>query len=201
MNLLNKIPHWLFVGLAMAAGAFVQSLQGDSNLFAEIFARNWTALGTDVKTGLVVGVAALIGYLKTDPWTTAVQKAAAAKKAPTVPPLAMLMLFGGLLGGGSLIATGIQGCTPAQSAELSQIEQIVLADVMAGKTSEQILEDVAAKVAKKPGIDVVIIAVDVLTLLVDTGVIPPQYLPKAQEHREHFKTVLAQRSASSGATK
>lgn len=92
-SVLDWFPHWIFVGLSMFGAAFLQSLEGDSNLFSELLAGDKAALWTDAKTALFVGAAALLGYLKTDPWTTAQLKAAAARKAPTVPPMAILCFF------------------------------------------------------------------------------------------------------------
>jgi hypothetical protein len=93
-----------------------------------------------------------------------------------------------------LATAGAGACTPAQSAELTQIENRVAADLQAGKTLEQIETDVAIIVnPKNPLIDtlVVILVNDALQILVDAGVIPPIFLPRAQ-------TMLAQVRAARG---
>ena len=73
-------------------------------------------------------------------------------------------------------------CTPAQQAEWSQIEAVVLADLTAGKSRATILEDVGRIVAGQPGADVALLVADALTFLIDGGWIPANVLPAAKEH-------------------
>jgi hypothetical protein len=95
--------------------------------------------------------------------------------SPPGPPVAMRVGLATLLGFG-LIACG----TPAQQAVEAKVEQTVLADIVAGKTLQQIEADVAQLVAGQPGADAVIITNDILAFLVDIGVIPPNVLPQAK---------------------
>lgn len=200
-GLLDRIPHWLFVGTALAAGAFVQNLRDQPDFLSALTQWNTANLWKDFQMAAGFTLTAVIAWLRTDPWTAAAAKAAAAN-VPTQkgPPIITSAFFSAilLLGGVTIGSATISGCKLLQAAgpELSQIESIVLKDVEAGKTSEQILEDVGSQVAGKPGVDVVVVAIDVLTTLVDLGVIPEKYLPSAQTHREHFKTVLATRGSA-----
>lgn len=73
------------------------------------------------------------------------------------------------IGGATVTMTG---CTPAQQAVLIQIENVVLADLAANKTLEQIETDVAAIVLPgNAGADIVAIVNDAIQFLIDTGVI------------------------------
>ena len=69
----------------------------------------------------------------------------------------------------------------ANSPNLSQIEGIVLTDLESGKTLEQTEADVASLYAGQPGADVVAIVNDAIALLIDAGVLPAQWVPKAVE--------------------
>jgi hypothetical protein len=92
-----------------------------------------------------------------------------------------------------LLASG-SACTPAQNAELSQIENKIAVDIQAGKTLEQIETDVALIVnPNNPLVDAIVIMLvnDALQLLVDAGVIPPGFLSRAQ-------TMLVQVRAARG---
>lgn len=73
------------------------------------------------------------------------------------------------------------GCAQIQAAfpQLDKIEQVVLADLTAGKTAVQIESDVAGLLAGKTGTEIVVIVNDVITVLIDAGVIPPGVIPQA----------------------
>jgi uncharacterized protein YcfL len=92
-----------------------------------------------------------------------------------------------------LALTLASGCTPAQQAEATQIENTVLADLAAGKTLEQIEADVSKLVAGQAGADVVVIVNDALTLLEDLGVIPQGALPQAKVMSTTLHTQIALR--------
>lgn len=85
------------------------------------------------------------------------------------------------------IATSEAACTPAQVAEAKSIEQLVLADLEAGKPVEAIESDVAVLLCGQPNasacVDVVVVLNDALTLLIDSGVIPANVLPRAKSMR------------------
>ena len=87
-------------------------------------------------------------------------------------------IFATALAVGGLLAFG--GCTPAQSAEMANIESTILGDLVANKSQAQIEQDVAAIVGGKFGVDVVIIVDDALTLLIDSGKLTPAELTAAQ---------------------
>lgn len=80
------------------------------------------------------------------------------------------------------------GCTPAQQAEATKIENVVLLDLAAGYATGtpyiQILDkidtDVGALVAGQVGVDVALIVNEALALLIDTGEIPANQLPTAK---------------------
>lgn len=70
------------------------------------------------------------------------------------------------------VSLGAAGCKPAQEAEISTVERIVLSGIVNGETAEQIEKDVASALAGKPGVDVVILVNDAIAILRDLGVIP-----------------------------
>jgi hypothetical protein len=86
-------------------------------------------------------------------------------------------------------------CTPANQAEATQIENVVLADLAKGDSLEQIEADVATIVAGKPGADVVVIVNDALQLLVDLGLIPANELPQVKIMIVKLHTVIDTRTA------
>jgi hypothetical protein len=94
------------------------------------------------------------------------------------PPVSMRNVGFGLIGA-TLIGLNT-GCTPAQGALFSKVEQVVLDDLAAGKTRRQIEIDVGNALAGQPGADVAIVLEDVLTFLIDAGYIPSNLLPQAQ---------------------
>jgi hypothetical protein len=80
-------------------------------------------------------------------------------------------------------------CTPAQQAETQQIENVVLADLKAGKTLPQIEDDVAAIVLPgQAGADIVTIVNDAISLLVDVGVISGDLVAKAKTLQAELAT-------------
>jgi hypothetical protein len=94
------------------------------------------------------------------------------------------------------------GChpTPAQQAEINNIETVVLADVQAGKTYEQIVADVAQIVA--PGTAGTIISTlvnDALQFLVDAGVLSAEKLLQAKAMLAQHTTPAAAAPATSAA--
>jgi hypothetical protein len=62
-----------------------------------------------------------------------------------------------------------------------QVAKIIISGLEAGKSFPDIEKDVAIALAGKTGLEIETIFNDVITALVDTGVIKPLLLPKAQE--------------------
>lgn len=89
----------------------------------------------------------------------------------------MLIVGAEAIGGAALSA----GCTPAQQAELHAVESVVLADVAAGKTYEEITVDVGRVLDGQAGADVAEILDIAIQLLVDLGKIPPGVLAHAKK--------------------
>lgn len=121
-----------------------------------------------------------IGKMITPPNTSS------SKKPPSAMPPGVAVFVGFfLMAAGAtttILGVGIvatNGCTPAQIAEDQRIEQTILADLVAGKTRQQIEADVATIIAGQPGADVAAIVDAALVFLVDVGVIPPNVLPTA----------------------
>jgi len=93
-GLLDKIPHWLFVGIAIATGAFVQNLRDQPDFLSAITTWNTANLWKDVQMAAGFTLTAVIAWLRTDPWTAAANAQAKAKaNATRVPPLPLLALF------------------------------------------------------------------------------------------------------------
>lgn len=79
-------------------------------------------------------------------------------------------------------AVAMTGCTPAQTAELQNIENVVMADLSNGKTLQQIEDDVATIAVGKVGPALVAIVDDALAFLIDSGLVPASILPTAQKY-------------------
>lgn len=90
----SKYGHLLFLGVALFAGAFAQNLKDQPDFLSALITWNTANLAADLKMAAAFGMTALIAWLKTDPWTVAANKVAAARKVPTVPPMALLLLGG-----------------------------------------------------------------------------------------------------------
>lgn len=88
----------------------------------------------------------------------------------------------------ALLCAGFVACTPAQQAEATKIENVVLLDLAAGYATgtpyiqilDKINTDVGALVAGQVGVDVALIVNEALALLIDTGEIPANQLPSAK---------------------
>lgn len=80
-NVINQIPGWVTVGLVMAAGASLQALESDHNVFSDM--TSWSTAWPDIRTALFAGVTVLWGYLKTDPWKQAAEDRLKRSEAPT----------------------------------------------------------------------------------------------------------------------
>lgn len=188
---INWVPHWVFVGLALGAGAFWQNLQSQPGLWAAVTTWNRANLEADFKTALLVAGAAVIGWLKTDPWT---QQAVAKPRVPPVLQTLAVWLMGWTLltEVGTVVgaAAATESCTPAQQALFDQVDNLVLADIRAGDVLNQIETDVAKLVAGQPGADVVMIVDDALALLIDLNAIPPNLIPTAIKMRTEEESKL-----------
>lgn len=78
----------------------------------------------------------------------------------------------------------LDSCTPAQSAEAVQVEQVILTDLETGKTIVQIELDVTNILVgagiQKTADEIVVIVNDVLAYLLDMGQLPAMYVPQAE---------------------
>jgi hypothetical protein len=92
-GLLDKIPHWLCVGLAIAAGAFVQNLRDQPDFISAITTWNTANLWKDLQMAAGFTLTAVLAWLRTDPWTANANAAAKAAAAVKVPPLPLLLLL------------------------------------------------------------------------------------------------------------
>lgn len=74
----------------------------------------------------------------------------------------------------------LTGCQQIQAIfpQLDKVEQIVLAGVLAGEGAEQIEKDVAAFLAGKAGVDIVVVVNDAIGILIDMGIIPAGVIPQ-----------------------
>jgi hypothetical protein len=88
------------------------------------------------------------------------------------------------------------GCTPAQRAEISQVESTILHDIQAGKTLQQTEDDVAALVAGQAGVDAVIVFNDALALVVDAGWIPADLMQEALSWLTQIAPTVSQHRAA-----
>ena len=114
----SKFGHLLFLGVALFAGAFAQNLKDQPDFLSALITWNTANLAADLKMAGAFGLTALIGWLKTDPWTNAANKVAAARKVPTVPPMALLCFL--LVG--CISVTPTVPVTPENSAKISSCE-------------------------------------------------------------------------------
>lgn len=105
----------------------------------------------------------------------------------------ILMMMAGIE---TAVAVLLEACTPAQQALETQIEQTVLADLVAGKTKAQILEDVGRLLAGQPGADIGLIVADVIAFLIDGGFVPPNVLPIAKEMHAQLRAEHAAKELS-----
>jgi hypothetical protein len=96
----------------------------------------------------------------------------------------------------TLYGTGaaLSACTPAQSAEMVQIEQVILADVESGKPIVQIELDVTNILVgvniQKTADEIVIIVNDVLAYILDLGQLPAMYVPQAESMHKQLTMKL-----------
>lgn len=101
---------------------------------------------------------------------------------PPPPPRAIGAML--LVGACALFAGSQNACTPAVQAEMGTLEQLVVQDLAAGKTSEQIEEDIVRTVCPSnvntACVDGVVVLNDVLQGLIDLHVIPANLLPAAK---------------------
>lgn len=77
-------------------------------------------------------------------------------------------------------AASVVSCTPAQDATWVTLEKTVLADVIAGKTRQQIEQDVGMILGGQTGETIATIVDDVLTFLLDIGAIPTPNIQSAR---------------------
>jgi hypothetical protein len=84
------------------------------------------------------------------------------------------------LGASVYALAGLYSCTPAQQAMFGKIENLVLADIEAGKTRQQIEADVGQLLAGQVGVDIVAAVDAAITLLLASGQIPVGFVPQAK---------------------
>jgi hypothetical protein len=94
-------------------------------------------------------------------------------------------------------------CNSAAAPIFSQVEQTVLSDIEAGKTDAQIEQDVASLLGEQlfdAGAvteEVVVVVQDAVAVLIDLGVIPPQFAPFATAlHQRESEKVAAKKGVS-----
>ena len=88
----------------------------------------------------------------------------------------------GAVGATIVALSSTTACTPAQQAEFTAVENLVLQDLTAGKSRTQILEDVGQLLGGGVGKDIALIVADALALLIDGGWVPANVLPTAKAH-------------------
>lgn len=135
---------------------------------------------------LIADIKAIITDMKgRPPAASSGNPSAPAPVTPATPPTTSRM---GLAALGFTLIFGIQtiafgaavtGCTPAERAEASTLESLVLHDLQAGDSDQQIEDDIAVQLAGQPGVDAVIILNDVLTFLIDAKVVPADLMSAA----------------------
>jgi hypothetical protein len=101
------------------------------------------------------------------------------------------------------VAVPLTQCNSAAVPIFSQVEQTVLSDIEAGKTDAQIEQDVAALLGEQlfdAGAvteEVVVVVQDAVAVLIDLGVIPPQFAPFATAlHQRESEKVAAKKGVS-----
>lgn len=123
----SPLGHLIFLGVALFAGAFAQNLKDQPDFLSALLTWDTAHLGADIKMAVAFALTALIAWLKTDPWTVAAQKAAAARKTPTVPPLALFLLTLTVLTfliSGCLPVSPINPVTPQNKAQVDACSKI-----------------------------------------------------------------------------
>lgn len=177
--LVDFLPGWVLIGLASLGGGIWGYIQSSSaDVLKDASGGNWKGLEVIAVHALIAGLGTALAYLKTDPWATA-----QLKKVAVPPVLPILMLVCGIF----------CACTPAQTAELKSIENVVLADVEAGAQDPQIVADVVKIVAQDAGASPAVtafataLAYDAITFLIDSGIIPANYLASAKTHQASLK--------------
>jgi hypothetical protein len=105
-------------------------------------------------------------------------------------------LFPGAVFAGVLIGLIFSGCQQfsAMFPQLDKIEQIIVQDLQAGKSAEQIEIDVGQLLAGQAGVDVVVVINDVITVLIDSGLIPKGIIPQAKQLQAAERLKLAARA-------
>lgn len=105
---------------------------------------------------------------------------AARRTLLTVRSLAMFVPVG--------LLAFVLSCTAAQQATWTRVEQVVFDDLAQGKSRQQIEVDVGTVLAGQVGADIARIVDEAIVLLLDTGAIPPNVIPIAQQRlAEHHK--------------
>jgi hypothetical protein len=135
--LLDKIPHWMFIGLALVAGAFAQNLKDQPDFLSAIFTWNTANIVADLKMAGGFALAAFLGWLKTNPWNEAANKAAAAAAAKVAVVLGALFLFGGT--SACITSSPTVPVTPANQAQIASCQStaslhngVVIGDMVVG---------------------------------------------------------------------
>lgn len=141
-GLLDNIPHWLFVGIAIAAGAFVQNLRDQPDFLSALTTWNTANLWKDAQMAAGFTLTAVIAWLRTDPWTAAANasaKAAAATKIPPLPVLLLLLLLPLLLLSACLTSSPTVPVTPSNSNQIATCQStaslhngVVIGDMVVG---------------------------------------------------------------------
>ena len=135
--LLDKLPHWMFLGLALVAGAFVQNLKDQPDFLSAIMTWDKANLAADVKMAGAFALTALVGWLKTDPWNAAANKQLAAGAMKAIGVLGILFLFGSQAA--CITSSPTVTPTPANQAQIASCQAtaslhngIVIGDMTVG---------------------------------------------------------------------
>jgi len=130
-GVLDKIPHWVLAGIVLFFGALYNQIASTPSLLSALSTWNWTTIVGDLKVAAIAAFWVLIGYLKTDPWTTQAQKLAAkaANAAKLILPVAFMLL---LSGSSSACKATIPAPPPGLPGDLETELTCVLDEVTSG---------------------------------------------------------------------
>lgn len=196
--------HWAILICSTLGGALVAYFEQQSpgNLIAAL--QSWATAKPLVMGAVFAAVAALVALAKQTFLVTPAPKSPDAVQRGTnvsvrEPPASKRVALWWVGAALVLVAMCVSGCTPAEQALATNIENTVLADLGAGKSLPQIEADVASLIicpgapngSCKSAQAIVAIVNDTLDLLIGLGVIPPGVLPVAQSYHAQLTQQIA----------
>ena len=116
------------------------------------------------------------------------------KKGMKAVPIALVLLFVGSASAPALLTS----CTPAQQAEVTQIQQWVEADLVAGMGFPQIFQDVSQRIGGPFAGDLATVILDCIQLALDGGKLPPSAQAHAVMVRAEARAQIRARSTDAG---